>query len=208
MTLQPEHFELLVVSRTAPVEVFDAQPALVEVYDWWDPNLKQLTFHAGEAWGREQRKDLQFLALDPRAEPPDEAVAVLDWWDPQAWLGLGLGFGLGLGLASPNPSPFPDPEPNPNPDLGPAGAKAGLPPGRPTRGRGAQGGAVLRAGRAARGHVRRARVLERAAAPADRARRRAVAGRAARPEALPRLPELVRARVSVRLGLGLAEPYP
>ena len=42
MNLPPEHYELLVVSRTAPVEVFDAQPALVEVFDWWDPQLKQV----------------------------------------------------------------------------------------------------------------------------------------------------------------------
>ena len=37
MNLQPEHYELLVVSGGAPVQVFDAQPALVEVFDWWDP---------------------------------------------------------------------------------------------------------------------------------------------------------------------------
>ena len=118
----------------------ELRPALVEVYDWWDPHLKQLTFHAGEAWGREERtgagsdttsrlarkprahprrelrleeakeesqlpatprtrstsshpnaapvacagKDVQFLALGPRAEARDDTVAVLDWWDPDA----------------------------------------------------------------------------------------------------------------------------
>ena len=62
----------------------ELRPALVEVFDWWDPHLKQLTFHAGEAWGREERKDVQFLALGPRAEARDDTVAVLDWWDPQA----------------------------------------------------------------------------------------------------------------------------
>ena len=84
VTLQPQQYEFLVVNRAAPVEVFDAQPALVEVFDWWDPHLKQLTFHAGEAWGREERKDVQFLALGPRAGARDDTVAVLDWWDPQA----------------------------------------------------------------------------------------------------------------------------
>jgi hypothetical protein len=62
----------------------ELRPALVEVFDWWDPHLKQLTFHAGEAWGREERKDVQFLALGPRAGARDDTVAVLDWWDPQA----------------------------------------------------------------------------------------------------------------------------
>ena len=117
MNLQPEHYELLVVSRAAPVEVFGAQPALVEVFDWWEPQLKQLTLHAGAAWGREQRRELQFLALDRRLPG---TVAVLEWWDPRAQrLTLRpMSAQRATGeeeRARPNPSPDPSPSPNPSP---------------------------------------------------------------------------------------------
>ena len=32
-------------------------------YDFWHPQLKQLTFHCGEPWANEKRKSLQFYAL-------------------------------------------------------------------------------------------------------------------------------------------------
>ena len=114
MNLPPEHYELLVVSRAAPVEVFDAQPALVEVFDWWEPHLKQLTFHAGEAWGREVRRDVQFLALD---QPLSGTVAVLEWWDPRAQrltlrpMSAQRATGEEA-RARPNPNPNPNPSPN------------------------------------------------------------------------------------------------
>ena len=52
----------------------ELRSALMEVYDWWDPHLKQLTFHAGEAWGREERTGAgsdttSRLARKPRAHP-------------------------------------------------------------------------------------------------------------------------------------------
>ena len=74
-------------------------PPLVEVFDFWNAELRQLTFHAGDPWSisygrREERKNLQFVAL--AAEAPG-AVPVYDWWSerdrrltihpPPAWEG-------------------------------------------------------------------------------------------------------------------------
>ena len=74
-------------------------PQLVEVFDFWNAELRQLTFHAGDPWaisggGREERKGLQFVAL--ASEAPG-AVPVYDWWSerhrrltlhpPPAWEG-------------------------------------------------------------------------------------------------------------------------
>ena len=97
LTLQPQQCEFLVVSRAMPHHAVgipapasslrsssseaaaglvpeELRSALVEVYDWWDPHLKQLTFHAGEAWGREERRGTgsdttSRLARKPRAHP-------------------------------------------------------------------------------------------------------------------------------------------
>eukprot|EP00962_Isochrysis_galbana_P003323 scaffold924_cov99-Isochrysis_galbana.AAC.1 len=55
---------------------------LVTVHDFWNAELKQLTFHPGDGWllaggAHEERKGPQFVAL-ARAAPG--AVPVYDWW--------------------------------------------------------------------------------------------------------------------------------
>ena len=55
---------------------------LVLVYDFWNAELRQLTFHADGGWGLasgggEERKGRQFVALG--SEAPG-TVAVYDWW--------------------------------------------------------------------------------------------------------------------------------
>ena len=66
--------DLAAQQRTSMASVEDR----VEVWDWWHPKLRQLTFHAGASWeGIEERKGLQFVAL---AREIEGAVPVFDFW--------------------------------------------------------------------------------------------------------------------------------
>ena len=63
--------------------------SLVLVKDFWNAKLGQLTIHAGQAWADEAERGPQFTAFRAdvppaggAAPPPDGAVAVYDFWNP------------------------------------------------------------------------------------------------------------------------------